>query len=203
MVAADMTPFAAVSLALSPSGGCTCAMTNVLKAIDHGLNRLYLMCGYAAAFFLIVLAVLVLLSIVSRLIGTFIPGLNTYSGYALAATTFLALAYTFTEGGHIRVAILRTALRGTPRLILEIWCYAVGSLFSCYLAWFLVRMTWVSWKFEEKSEGIDATLLWIPQSFMAIGAVVVAIAVVHSFAKLLITRDLAEVEKPTDTTMME
>ncbi len=31
---------------------------------------------------------------------------------------------------------------------------------SSYLAWYLVKLTWVSYKFEEKSEGAAATLLW-------------------------------------------
>ncbi len=189
----------------------------LLRAADTWLNRLYLLCGYIAAAFLIVLAGLVLLSIVTRPLAKMnawldypfsatafhISGLNDYSGYALAASTFLALAYTFVEGGHIRVAILRSNLRGKAKLALEFWCFAIASFFSCYLAWFLTKMTYISWDFEEKAEGAHATLLWIPQSVMAAGSIIVAIAVVHSFIKLLITRDVDSVNKTPDNQLME
>ena len=133
-------------------------------------------------------------AIVSRFIGAYVPGLNAYAGYVMGGCTFLAMAYTFREGGHIRVMMLRNALQGKARYALEVWCLGIASFFACYLAWFLVRMTWFSYKFEEKSEGADATLLWIPQTLMAFGAVVMAITVVHALIKTLVTGtpDLAE-----------
>ncbi len=162
-------------------------MSSLLCALDRGLNRFYEACGVVAACFLVLLGVLILTSIISRLFGIYVPGLNAYSGYAMAASSFLALAYTFREGGHIRVVMLRNALSGKPRFILEVWCLAISSLFACYLAWFLIRMTMVSYEFAEKSEGADATLLWMPQSLMAFGAAVMALTVVHALVKTLLT----------------
>ncbi len=162
-------------------------MTSLLCALDRGLNRFYAACGVVAAGFLVLLAGLILLSIISRLLGVYVPGLNAYSGYAMAASSFLALAYTFREGGHIRVVMLRNALSGRPRFVLEVWCLTIASFFACYLAWFLIRMTWFSHDFEERSEGADATLLWIPQTFVAFGATVLALTVVHALVKTLIT----------------
>lgn len=162
-------------------------MSSFFCALDRGLNRFYLACGVIAACFLVLLGILILLSIVSRLLGLYVPGLNAYSGYAMAASSFLALAYTFREGGHIRVVMLRNALAGRARYLLEVWCLAIASFFACYLAWFLIRMTWFSYEFEEKSEGADATLLWMPQSLMAFGATVMALTVVHALIKTLVT----------------
>lgn len=162
-------------------------MSSFFCALDRGLNRLYAVCGVIAACFLVLLGVLILTSIISRLLGIYVPGLNAYSGYAMAASSFLALAYTFREGGHIRVVMLRNSLSGQPRFILEVWCLGISSLFTCYLAWFLIRMTWVSYEFEEKSEGADATLLWMPQSLMAFGAAMMALTVVHALIKTLAT----------------
>jgi len=39
-----------------------------------------------------------------------------------------------------------------------------------------VRLAWQSHEFEDVSQGIDATPLWIPQLSMAIGTVVLVIA---------------------------
>ena len=156
-------------------------------ALDRSLNRLYFYCGVIGACFLAALGILIITSIVTRLLGVFVPGLNSYAGYSMAASAYFALAYTFREGGHIRVVMLRNSLKGKVRFMLEVWCLGVASFFACYLAWFLIRMTWFSYKFEEKSEGADATLLWIPQSLMAFGAAVMAITVVHALVKTLVT----------------
>ncbi|MCP5082313.1 MAG: TRAP transporter small permease [Alphaproteobacteria bacterium] len=162
-------------------------MSSFFCALDRGLNKFYVVCGVIAACFLVLLAVLILLSIFSRWLGIYVPGLNAYSGYAMAASSYFALAYTFREGGHIRVVMLRNAMSGRPRFALEVWCLSIASFFACYMAWFLVRMTWFSYDFEEKSEGADATLLWIPQSLMAFGATVMALTVVHALVKTLVT----------------
>jgi TRAP-type C4-dicarboxylate transport system permease small subunit len=178
-------------------------MTGLVRALDRGLGHLYLLCGYLAALFLVAVAVLIITSITSRLLDTFIPGLNAYTGYALAAMGFLALAYTFVEGGHIRVALLRTRLRGTARLVVEVWCLCVATFFAFYLAWYLVSMAWVSWQLQERSEGSEATLLWIPQSVTAFGAVIMALAVAHALVRLLVTRDTSLVDGPAGPGLME
>ena len=79
------------------------------------LDRLYLGCGALAAVFLVAIAVLILLSVISRLLGIYVPGLSDYAGYAMASSSFLALAYTFGRGGHIRVNVVLQAVRGGSR----------------------------------------------------------------------------------------
>ena len=70
---------------------------------------------------------------------------------------------------------------------------------SCYLAWYLVKLTWVSWKFEEKSEGAAATLLWYPQTLVAIGSIIFAISVVHGLIRVIVRRDAdGAVAPPTE-----
>lgn len=172
-------------------------MRSVVSQIDRLLSGFYGICGYIAAACLVALTLLILASIISRLLGTFIGGLTEYSGYAMAAGSFLALGYTFREGGHIRVGILLNALSGKRRWLLEVWCLSVSSLFCGYLAFFLVRMTYVSWQLGDVSEGADAIELWIPQSATAFGAVVLAICVVHNCVRTLLrpSEPLAEVEK--------
>lgn len=140
------------------------------------LSRLYLVCGGLAALFLVAIAVLVLLSITSRLLGYSIPGLSAYAGYCMAASSFLALAYTFEHGGHIRVAIVLQNLRGRGRRLAELWCLSAGLFLAGYLAWFSIKMVRVSLEIGDVSQAPDATPLWIPQLGMAIGATVLAIA---------------------------
>jgi TRAP-type C4-dicarboxylate transport system permease small subunit len=152
------------------------------------LDRLYTACGVVGAIFLVGIAVCVALSIVTRLFGIYMAGLSAYSGYAMAASSFLALAYTFRAGGHIRVALLSNRLGRTGQLVLELWCLGLASLFTGFLAFYLARMAWISWLLGEKSEGGAATPLWIPQSAVAAGASGMAIAALHALVLAIATR---------------
>ena len=140
----------------------------------RSLDRLYLVAGALAGVFLVAIAVLVLLSIVTRLLGLYVPGLTVYAGYAMASSSFLALAYTFGKGGHIRVALFIDKFTGPARRVAELWCLSVGTFLAAYLAWYAVKMVRVSLLLGDVSEGADATPLWIPQIGMAAGAVLLA-----------------------------
>ncbi len=153
--------------------------------IDRWLVRLYTFCGFLAALLLVAMGIFIVASIFTRLIGTYIPGLTEYSGYAMAGTGFLALAYTFQNHGHIRVGLLLNALHGRNRHLAQLWCLLAACFFSGFLAYYMVRMTYVSWQLGDRSEGADAIHLWIPQTMPAFGAVVLAICVFHNFIKAL------------------
>jgi TRAP-type C4-dicarboxylate transport system permease small subunit len=140
------------------------------------LSGLYKLCGGLAALFLMAIAVLTLVSIVARLLGISVPGVTNYAGYCMAASSFLALAYTFEHGGHIRVAILLKSLEGWRRRAAELWCLGAGLALAAYFAWFSIKMVRVSLRIDDISQGPDATPLWIPQLGMAIGTTVLAIA---------------------------
>ncbi len=166
-------------------------MLLLASRIDRGLNRLYGYSGAIAALCLMAIGLLVMASIVSRLLSLYVPGLTEYSGYAMAASSFFGLSYTFRENGHIRVELFIGRLGPRTRHVAEIWCLAVAAVVTWYLAWYLGRMTWFSWRFEEHSEGADAVLLWKPQLVVVIGAVLLAIAVLHRLVRSLAGADRA------------
>jgi TRAP-type C4-dicarboxylate transport system permease small subunit len=94
----------------------------------------------------------------------------------MAASFFLGLAWTMRCGEHIRVNLLLQNMRRGPRRALEIVCLAV-SLFLCgYFAWYAIDMTWTSYQLNDVSQGLVAVPLWIPQSGMALGLVVLVVA---------------------------
>lgn len=158
-----------------------------MKAVSKTLEGLYTAAGWLAAVFMVLLAVCITTSIVSAWVGAYVPGITAYAGYMMAASSFLALAYTFRDEGHIRVAIVLSRLHGPKRKMMELWCLTVATILTAFLAFYSVKMTWVSYVFEEKSEGADATLLWIPQSGMAVGATIFAIAVAHTLVRTAMT----------------
>ena len=138
---------------------------------------------------MVCIAILILTSIVTRMLSIYIPGVTEYSGYAMAASSFLALAYTLEEKGHIRVELVLSRLSESKRWFAEVWCLGVASITSIFLAFYLSRLVYYSWKFEEHSEGSDAILLWKPQLFIMIGSIVLAICVVHHLVKCLLSKN--------------
>ena len=151
----------------------------MFKTLDKNLNKLYLLSGYIAAIFLIFVAIFILIGISSRIFGFYIRGLAEYSGYCMAAASFFALAYTFVEGGHIRITLFLEKLSGLKKKIIEIWCLSIGSFFSGYLAFYFIKMLIISYKFQERSEGADEILIWIPQTSVAIGSIIFSLSVFH------------------------
>jgi TRAP-type C4-dicarboxylate transport system permease small subunit len=142
------------------------------------LDALYDGAAALAAFFMVALLVMVLLSIASRQLHFHVPGTDAYAGYLMAAAGFLALAHTLKRGEHIRVTLLINALRGAPRRALELWALAAASALALLGAWYSARLVWQSRAFNDISTGNDATPLWLPQLGMAIGMAVLAIAFV-------------------------
>ena len=153
----------------------------MLKKIDISLKIIYKFSGYIAAFFLILVAVFILTGIASRIFGFYIRGLAEYSGYCMAASSFFALAYTFVEGGHIRITLFLEKIEGNKKRYLETWCLMIASFFSGYLAFYFIKMLIISYKFQERSEGADEILVWIPQTSVAIGSTVFFVCVLHQF----------------------
>ena len=153
----------------------------MFESLDRNLNKLYKLSGYIAATFLIFVAIFIIIGILSRIFGFYIRGLAEYSGYCMAAASFFALAYTFVEGGHIRITLFLEKLSGLKKRLIEIWCLSVASVFSGYLAFYFIKMLIISYKFQERSEGADEILIWIPQTSVALGAIIFFISVFHKF----------------------
>ena len=157
----------------------------MLRSLDIILNRIYRFSGYTAAVFLMLVAVFILLGICSRIFGFYIRGLAEYSGYCMAAASFFALAFTFVEGGHIRITLFLEKFTGNKKKIVEIWCLSVASYFSGYLAFYFVKMLIISYKFQERSEGADEILIWIPQTSVAIGSTIFFVSVFHQLILII------------------
>ena len=157
----------------------------MLDSINKNLYKIYRFSGYIAATFLILVAVFIFIGVLSRIFGFYIRGFAEYSGYCMASASFFALSYTFVEGGHIRITLFLEKLSSKKRWLLETWCLSVASFFSGYLAFYFIKMLIISYKFQERSEGADEVLIWIPQTSVAIGSTIFFISVFHQFVSVI------------------
>ena len=160
----------------------------MLYKIDNYLRILYRLSGYIAAVFLILVATFILTGIASRIFGFYIRGLAEYSGYSMAASSFLALAYTFGEKSHIRITLFLEKSKEKIRRLLELWCLFVASFFSGFLSYYFIKMLIISIQFGERSEGADEIYIWIPQLSVAIGSTIFFVCVLHNFILLILNK---------------
>jgi len=149
------------------------------------LDALYDSAAALAALFMVLLLITVLSSILGRELHFLIPGTDAYAGYCMAAAAFLALAHTFKRGEHIRVTLVLEHLGPRMRHALELWSHVAALFCAGLLAWFAIRLAWQSYSFNDISQGTDATPLWIPQTAMALGSIIFAIALADSLVVTL------------------
>ncbi len=140
------------------------------------LDGLYNGAAWLAALFMIGVLAMVLLSIVSRLLHFHVPGTDAYAGYAMAGAGFLALAHTLKCNEHIRVTLIIGKLQGGARRAMELWALTAAVLLSGLFAFYSARLAWQSHLFNDISTSNDATPLWIPQTMMAVGTLVLFVA---------------------------
>ena len=158
-----------------------------LRILRTILDMIYSAAGVAAALCLVAILVLIVMQMLARWTGMVLVGATDYAGYAMAAASFLAFAHALNHGAHIRVSILLNTVPKGLRRWLEIWCFGVGAAIMWYFVWYGQRFVHWSWKFGDVSQGQDATPLWIPQSAMLLGAVILAVALTDHLAHLIVT----------------
>ena len=118
-------------------------------------------------------------------IGLTIPSYSDFTGFLLAAASFLSLAYTLRQGDHIRVTLIVSRLPQKIQPFVEIWCIAFALAVSAYFAWYTASLTYESYSYHDLSSGMIAVPLWIPQLSMLVGLVVLSIALLDELIVVL------------------
>lgn len=150
------------------------------RALDH----LYLWSGYAAALFLAAIAATIVAQITGRFFGVAIDSTES-AGFSMAASTFLGLAHTFKQGGHIRVTLLVGLAKGRLRQAIELWAVGFAAAAMAYFSYWACDFTYYSYVFHEISPGLLAVPFWIPRLAMALGGIILTIALADEFVQVL------------------
>ena len=159
----------------------------IFQRVRVALDFLYKAAGVVAAVSLIVILSLIVIQMLARWTGEVFPGAPDYAGYAMAAASFMAFAYALHNGAHIRVSIVLNSVSPGLRRFLEVWCFGIGTAIWWYFVWYATKFTYWSWKFNDISQGQDATPIWIPQMSMVVGAIILAIALTDHLLHLIFT----------------
>jgi TRAP-type C4-dicarboxylate transport system permease small subunit len=161
--------------------------------VRRALDALYLGAGIAGAVCLAAICATVLVQVgfnitdrvavllTGQAIGLVLPSYAEFTGYFLAASTFLAGAYTLGAGAHIRVRLVVDRLGARARRAAEIWAAGAGAVLMAYFALWSVLLTEESWRFGDVSPGMLALPLWVPQAAMTLGVAIMAVALADRF----------------------
>ena len=122
-------------------------------------------------------------------IGLTIPSYSDFTGFLLAAASFLSLAHALREGSHIRVVLVLSHLPEKIRHLAEIWCVGFALSIAGYFTYYTAKLTLESYSYHDLSSGMIAVPIWIPQSFMLIGLVILTIALADELVTVLCGRD--------------
>ena len=145
----------------------------------------YLTSAFLSGISLVLMTLLITAQIVARFMGAVIPSSEDFAGWLLSATIFFGLAYTFNEGGHIRVTMLIVRLGEGKRRILEFFNLVAGIFISGYLCFYTAFTVYESYDFDDVTDTYLVMPLWIVQMPMAIGSLFLFIAMLDSFSQMI------------------
>jgi TRAP-type C4-dicarboxylate transport system permease small subunit len=163
-----------------------------LALLFRAIDALARLGGYVGAACLFGLTLLILVEIASRnILGRDIRIAWEYSSYLMGAGFMFGAAVTLRAGGHIRVSLLLANIGTVGRRALEIASAAAGTVLTVFLAnslfWFTVR----AFERGQTSPASD-TALWIPQTLLVAGAILLALQMAARFVQALLGMPLED-----------
>ena len=156
-----------------------------MSILRRVLDFAYKTCGVLAAIALASIAALMLAQIVGRFFRVMVPGVNEAAAFLLPTASFLALAYAFRAGSHIRVSLVLHAMPVNVRRVADLLSVGVGAALMGYFAWSSWGLMMDSIRFREVSDGLLSIPLAYPQGAMFLGIVMLSIAMVEEFFHIL------------------
>lgn len=135
----------------------------LFKPVWMLLNKIYDVSGVLAAIFMITILLIIVAQMMVRWFGLQFPGSTDYAGYAMAATSFFALAHALNRGSHIRVSILLNLNQHT-RFWLDAFALFIAALTATYFARFAIKANYFSEMLNDRTQGLDQ----VPERFLTV-----------------------------------
>lgn len=134
----------------------------LLRPIWWLLDKVYIASGLLAAGFMVTILVIILAQMAARWAGLTFEGSTEFAGYAMAATSFFALAHALTRGAHIRVSIFLN-MNNFTRLWLDAAAMLIAAMTATYFARYAVKTNYMSEMLNDRTQGQDQ----VPEAFLS------------------------------------
>ncbi|UFJ41107.1 TRAP transporter small permease [Brevibacillus humidisoli] len=147
-------------------------MEPFVRVVDR-MSRAF---GLIAGIMMLIGVALVIAEIVVRaLFNSTLYITEEYTAYLMVAITFLGLAYTLKEKGHIRMVFLHKFVKGKARILLDLYAFVVGAAVFAVITATTWAFFWDSVVSGTQSMQLSKTYLAIPQSAMPLGSLLVTL----------------------------
>ena len=134
---------------------------------------------------LLLLAMIVLIgaeAIARNVFGTSLQITDEVGGYLLVAMTFLSMSVAEAHGAFHRVELVQMRLSRVSRIVSQIVFDLMSLAASALVSWQLVRLALNTWRAEDVAPTPLQTPLWLPQSFMGLGMILLCLALLRTIA---------------------
>ena len=161
------------------------AQANNPVAVLHSIaDGIALAAAFLAAACIVALTGLILTEITVAFVARFFPSMPAgigigweYSAYLMGGAFMLGAGMTLRAGQQIRVELLLRAADGKFARLCELASCLVGTITTVFLAITMSQLTMRMFASGEASQD-SFTPLWIPQSALTVGAVILALQMI-------------------------
>lgn len=149
--------------------------------------------GALPAVIIFLLMVMLLVEVLTRYIfNSPLSIAEEMGGYMLVSITFMGLAYTWKEKGHVRVTLLMSRLPERTARSIRFITLILATAFSVPLIKACYDLLLDSMLFESRSGSWLRTPLVYPQTILLVGAVLLFLQLLVDIVKSIIARDTPE-----------
>ena len=120
--------------------------------------------------------------------GTSSVWVSEVSGYLVAAILFMAAGKVYRENGHVGMTILVDRLPDRLHYLVLGLVDCFVFVFAAVMAWATYDMAMLSYELGWRSSTTLAMPLYLPQSFMPVGSIILALEAVRMLATRFVTQ---------------
>ena len=118
------------------------------------LDFIYHLSGIIAAISMCLILLIIIAQMVTRWTGIIFEGSTEFAGYAMASTSFFALAYALSKGSHIRVSIFLN-LNSFTKKWLDVFALFIASIIATFFARYAIKTNFMSEILNDRTQGQD------------------------------------------------
>jgi len=156
-----------------------------ISSLREQLDLLIRIGGAIAAVFVVLIAAIIIVQIIGRELGFQIHGADDFTAWSVAASIFLALAYTFKQGAHIKVTLITERLRGPSVKVAAIISLFISAVAIGFLTLSAAHFLYDNYQFGALAQGLLSIPMWIPTISLFLGALLLFLAILDSLLAAL------------------
>lgn len=140
--------------------------------------------GKLSAILLMILTTVILWGVVTRfLFNSPSAWADTYAIYTLIALVFVGASYTMQKNQHVGVDIFVNRLNKRQKSVIEIIMLILALVYVIYLTYLTADLAYTSFLSGKRDIGLIRTPMFIPQSFLPVGSLLLSITILGKIMK--------------------